>query len=464
MRRVDFKGDFDTWRAVARGLLEEGVRPHEVAWNDVDDPQGLLFGAGAKAVGPRDASSFRVPKEFMRRATEVGYHRDPRRWSLLYRVLWRLTHGEPELLGMPADPDVRQISEMEQGVRRDAHKMKAFVRFRKVDEDGREHFIAWHRPDHLIVRRVAPFFQDRFSTLNWTILTPDESVSWDGEELRFGPGTTQDSAPDHDQLEELWKSYYGSIFNPARVKISAMCAEMPQKHWATLPEAEVIRELLLEAPQRVASMVSNTREDASSFVPDVDSLPDLYEAMSKCAACGLCERATGPVPGEGPFDARIVLLGEQPGDQEDRGGRPFVGPAGEVLDRALEAAGIDRSDVYVTNALKAFKYEPVQQRRIHKRPEAYEVEVCRPWLSAELRLLEPAAVVALGSTATRTMIGRQARIEQARLTPHSGRGGWTTFVSYHPSAVLRRPDPAAADRIFEALVHDLRLADRASRS
>jgi DNA polymerase len=456
LRRVDFEGDFDTWRAVARGLLEEGVSPGMVAWNDADDPQGMLFGAGATAVSPRDASSFRVPREFVKWAKDVSYHRDPRRWSLLYRVLWRLTHGEPNLLSLAADDDVRRMKEMEQSVRRDAHKMKAFVRFRKVDDDGREHFIAWHRPDHLIVPRVAPFFQDRFSTIEWTILTPDASVSWDGEELRFGPGTSRDAAPDHDQLEELWKSYYGSIFNPARVKIAAMCAEMPRKHWATLPEAEIIRELLLDAPRRVAAMVDQTPDDATAFVPnEPHSLDEISRAMHDCRACGLCGRATGPVPGEGPEGARLVLVGEQPGDQEDLAGRPFVGPAGEVLDRALAAAGVPREEVYITNALKAFKYEPMGDRRLHKRPDAYEVEICRPWLDAELVQVRPSTVVALGTTPAQTLLGRRVRIEQVRRQVHHGRGAWDTMVTYHPSAVLRRPDPAAADRIFEALVADL---------
>jgi DNA polymerase len=166
------------------------------------------------------------------------------------------------------------------------------------------------------------------------------------------------------------------------------------------------------------------------------------------------------VPGEGPESAKIVLVGEQPGDAEDRAGRPFIGPAGEVLDQALVAAGVARDEIYITNALKAFKYEPMSDRRIHKRPDAYEVEVCRPWLDAELSVVEPQLIVALGTTAAQTLLGRRVGIEQARRQIHHARGGRRAMVTYHPSAVLRRPDPAASDRVFEALVADLAAAHR----
>ena len=138
---------------------------------------------------------------------------------------------------------------MQKAVTRDVHKMKAFVRFRRVESsDDSENYIAWHRPDHRIVRLAAPFFARRFKGMNWTILTPDESVTWDQNDLHYGPGVPASEAPDDDVLEELWKTYYASIFNPARVKVATMKREMPVRHWPTLPEAELIEELLQQAP------------------------------------------------------------------------------------------------------------------------------------------------------------------------------------------------------------------------
>jgi DNA polymerase len=153
---------------------------------------------------------------------------------------------------------------MEKSVRRDAHKMKAFVRFRTVTgrEGEGDHYVAWHRPDHLIVPLVATFFRDRFGVMRWTILTPDASVAWDGSDLTFGPGVPQREAPQPDDLEAMWKTYYASVFNPARIKLSAMRAEMPKKHWPTLPETEIIDDLLRDAPRRVEEMMNRQRRNA----------------------------------------------------------------------------------------------------------------------------------------------------------------------------------------------------------
>jgi DNA polymerase len=197
-----------------------------------------------------------VSAAFLKLARSVACHRDPRRWDLLYRLLWRLTHDEPRLLEVVTDDDVYRTRTWEKQVRRDAHKMRAFVRFRRCERDGQPWYIAWHRPDHRVVRTVAPFFADRFSSMKWSILTPDESVSWDLQQLVFGPGMPRDAAPQADELESMWLTYYGSTFNPARVKLAAMRAEMPVRHWPTLPETQVIGRLLDEAPQRVAEMVA----------------------------------------------------------------------------------------------------------------------------------------------------------------------------------------------------------------
>jgi DNA polymerase len=199
--------------------------------------------------------------------------------------------------------------------------MKAFVRFRRCDRNGDEWFIAWHRPDHRIVQLVAPFLADRFSSMRWSILTPDECVSWDLHQLRFCPGTGREAAPQADELERFWLSYYRATFNPARVKLKAMRAEMPVRHWPTLPETRMIDELIDQAPQRVAEMGRQRRNaspTAVDFLPDRRDLPSLRAAARKCEGCPLHADATQTVFGEGPADAKLVLVGEQPGDEEDR--------------------------------------------------------------------------------------------------------------------------------------------------
>lgn len=456
MQQVAFDGTFGGWRDAVRPLVVAGVEPSSLVFSTGDEPQTHLF-AGELDPPTPSARELRVPGEFVSVARTASFHRDPSRWSLAYRILWRISRGERALMALRGDDQVARLIAMHKEVRRDAHKMKAFVRFKRIEDDDGHHFVAWHRSDHLIVPFVAPFFADRFSDMRWTIMTPDASVSWDRDQLRFGAGTPRREAPAVDELEDLWREYYRSIFNPARIKLDAMQAEMPKKHWQTMPEADIIRDLLREAPARIAEM--KRRQHQVAEVPEADSLSSLREAASSCEACGICEFATQTVFGEGPVTASLMLVGEQPGDREDLSGRPFVGPAGGVLDQAFRAANVERSSVYLTNAVKHFKNEERGKRRIHKRPEAYEVEVCRPWLTAEFGLVKPKVVVALGGTAALSILGRKVKVTEERGIPqHAGRANATAVVTYHPAAILRTPEGPARDERFAALVDDLRFA------
>jgi uracil-DNA glycosylase len=191
--------------------------------------------------------------------------------------------------------------------------------------------------------------------------------------------------------------------------------------------------------------------------PRTSSLDKLRNAAKSCQACPLYRNATQTVFGEGRRSARIVLIGEQPGDQEDRDGRPFVGPAGRVLDQALVAAGIDRSECYVTNAVKHFKWEPRGKRRLHKKPNSREIAACRPWWQAEVRALKPDFVVCLGSTAAQAVIGRMVKINAERGRFFDTEWAKQGLVTIHPSALLRVPDPEDRKREFARLVDDLTL-------
>jgi len=432
---------FSEFRDMARKLLAAGITPRQVLWKK------SLFD---EAIPECRTALLSVPKEYLDLAELISLHRDPLKWPLLYRVLYRIVHGERQLLRIDIDDDVRQLRLMEKALRRDMHKMTAFVRFRKVED----HFVAWHRPDHLIVERMAPWFQKRFGNMRWSILTPDKCAHWDLAELRYGPGVPRSEAPDGDVLEELWKDYYRSIFNPARVKVKAMKTEMPVRHWATLPEAEVIPELLLKADARVLEMAKEQKGSAAEFVPMSANLAQLHGAAQHCRGCNLYEHATQVVFGEGPADASIVMVGEQPGDEEDQKGHPFVGPAGRLLDKAMKEAGLDRSKIYITNAVKHFKFEERGKRRIHAKPSGVEVSACRPWLEAELLVVKPKLVVCLGATAAQALMGRDFRItsERGHFFPH--RWAKELVATIHPSAILRAP-PERYDEEYGLLVRDL---------
>jgi uracil-DNA glycosylase len=450
MRAVAVAGLAD-WKRAARELVSNGVRPDEVQF--VSGGQDSLFEAAALNGG----TSLKVPRAFAELAEDVAPHRNEARWGLLYAALYRLLHGERHLLEIDVDPVVRELFLMQKAVKRDIHKMHAFVRFRRLEGVEPEEYVAWHRPDHLIVERVGPWFAARFGAMRWAILTPDASVSWNLKELRYGPGVPRSQAPQGDELEALWKTYYGNIFNPARVKVKAMKAEMPVRHWATLPETELIPRLLADAAAREQTMRGVALDSAARFVPAERTLPLLREAVRTCEGCELHRCATQAVWGEGPADAALTIVGEQPGDQEDLAGRPFVGPAGQLLDRAMREAGLARERIYMTNAVKHFKFEERGKRRIHKTPGAKEVAACRPWLAAELECIRPQRIVALGATAALAVAGRQVAVTRERGQWMPLGTGAQLLVTVHPSYLLRLPDSERA-QAYEEFVRDLRLA------
>lgn len=202
-------------------------------------------------------------------------------------------------------------------------------------------------------------------------------------------------------------------------------------------------------------------EDASRFIPDRPTLPRVRAAAKRCTACHLYQRATQTVFGEGAPDAALMLVGEQPGDAEDLAGHPFVGPAGRLLDRALEAAGIDRSRVYVTNVVKHFKWEPRGKRRIHKKPNAAETAACRPWLDVEIALVKPRVIVCLGATAAQALLGRQFKVTRSRGKLIESPLAPFVLATVHPSSLLRAPDPESRRRETRRFIDDLRRASRA---
>ena len=456
--------DFAGWRSAARALALEGVPPEQVVWSvrDFDD----LFATDAEPPSVSAAGTFSVPRALVTLAETVIQAREAERFALLYRLVWRMHGGERHLLEQVTDPELHRAETLAKSVRRDTHKMRAFVRFREVTEDDATRYVAWFEPSHYILEANAAFFVRRFATMTWSILTPYRSAHWDGSDIAFGPGANPADVPDDDRLAEYWRVYFSSIFNPARLKIGAMTSEMPRKYWKNLPEAAAIPELIRTAQERVDRMVDQpvispprpTRRFDKPAPMQADSpLAQAAVEAASCRRCPLWEPATQIVFGEGPANAKIMLVGEQPGDQEDLAGRPFVGPAGQMLDRALAEAGVDRATVYVTNAVKHFKFEPRGKRRIHATPDRSEITACRWWLDVERAEIRPRLTVMLGASAARAVLGRAVTIGRERGQPIALAGG-TGFVTVHPSYLLRLPDEDSRAREYAAFVADLRAA------
>lgn len=447
--------DFDFWRDCARALIQAQVPPDRISWIEPGG-SGDLFAQGDHGVpAPTSgAPPVRANRRFVNLARNAALHSDPERFALMYRLLWRL-QANPGMMEDKADDDVRKIEELDKNVRRDSHKMHAFVRFRLVEAgeaEGGDRYVAWFEPDHHILRANAGFFMRRFANMRWSILTPRGSLHWDGETMTEGPAAERSDAPQGDPMEDLWRTYYASIFNPARLKIGAMLKEMPKKYWKNMPEAALIPELVAGAQSREAKMVE---KGALEFDERPETLAAIDKAISACRKCPIGLLDNHAVMGEGPQDAALMIVGEQPGDQEDMKGRPFVGPAGQLLDDHLQTAGIDRSAAYVTNAVKHFKYVQRGKRRIHQSPAAKEIDTCRWWMESERAIVQPKLVLAMGASAARGMLGKTVSISKARGAPIQLEDGSELWVTAHPSYLLRL-DGAARDEQVRLFDNDLR--------
>lgn len=457
--------DFEEWRDTARALAARGVPPEAVSWGGETGAGDLFAAPDAAPSATLPGREVRASRAFLDLARSVVLHADAARLPLLYHVLWRL-QDMPRLIEDAADRDVAALHRMAQQVRRDVHKMRAFVRFRAmVEEDGVERYVAWFEPEHRIERANADFFVNRFASQRWSILTPRLSLHWDGTALLQGPPASRADAPAEDATEELWLGYYRSIFNPARLKVGAMVKEMPRRYWKNLPEARQIADLVAGAQQREAAMIASGANQFDDTAPPA-SLDEVARGIAACRRCPIGCNGTRAVMGEGPARAPLdftgegpapsglMIVGEQPGDTEEREGRPFVGPAGQLLDSALAAAGIDRSRAYLTNAVKHFKHTPTGKRRLHQTPTAGEIDMCRWWLDAERRIVAPRVILALGASGARALLGRTPAVNRERGQVIAAPDGTPVWLTAHPSYLLRL-DGEASEREGARFAQDL---------
>jgi uracil-DNA glycosylase len=464
MHQVCFTPTLGGWLAAATAQLGATNPPWKILWTEATSDQqripGLFDETGLDIPIELEPSAgthhiFRkIPRRFLTLAEAVACHRDGRKWALLYSVLWRLTFSQPRLLDIEVDDEVRLLLRMQRQVYRDTYHMKAFVRFRRVADTAEEHYVAWHQPDHDVLPLATSFFVERFATMRWSILTPDRSAHWDGKALRFSPGVVQRDAPTDDTIDDVWRTYYATTFNPARINPVAMHAQLPRRFWKSLPESRLITPLRHGVRASVERVVNSRQRTA--VIPLTAELFDLEQAAARCTGCDLHLAATQTIFGRGPAHARVVLVGEQPGDHEDLAGEPFVGPAGEVLNHALTEAGLNRTELYVTNAVKHFRFVLEGRHRRHQAPRPSEIVACRPWLEAELKAVQPEIVVCLGRTAAQSLIGGQISVVHRHGRFFSSPFAPRILLTFPPSSILRARDRASHDRLFTLLVDDLR--------
>lgn len=432
---------FDAWRHAARALLAYGVPPGRVCWT----AEGAPF-SGAPASGrarhhsstvlTESQAGARLPGALLVLLQRASCCRVPYRWDLLYRTVWRWQRGAA-VAHDGADPDLRRLRAMARAVRDEEHAMRHKIRFHERPANaGAPRFVAWCEPAHDVLPQLAAHFVRRMGGVSWMIATPEASVLWDGARLRNCGPLVGGADELHGDGMAPWLACYRSVFAGAAPPV--------------LAHAGRARRIIALAPAGAGS--------AGGAPPGPANPTENPATLDQCRRCGLWRHATQAVGGAGSKRARIMLVGEQPGDQEDIAGAPFVGPAGKLLDRVCEQAGVDRRALYLTNAVKHFKWEPRGKRRLHKTPVQREIDACGYWLDRELAQVRPDVIVALGTTALKAVLGTShvtLKDTLGQALRHEGR--WVVTV-YHPSYVLRVPDEAARKQAFAVLVDGLRLA------
>jgi len=488
---------FDEWRDAARELIARHVAPEFVEWlsqpedgdlfsvapEDVSSPPTRTAGRGrtpdgvrplsgdagapAQADGFEPPATLRLPRQLMELLVSAACFSAPDRWSFLYKVVWRWHLGEHDVIS-PADADGARLHGMVKAVHREEHDMHAYVRFReRNEEDGAPRFVAWFEPTHEVLPQVARHFARRMGNVTWMIATPAAAVLWDGEHLHDAPSLMRSAADIEDAGEALWLTYYRSIFNPARLNADLLRSHIPSRFWKNLPEGAIVPAMVSAAAngeRRTGQTGTVGRRGGATTIPiaaeRAQPQREQPTTLDQCRRCDLWENATQAVPGVGPKRARIMLVGEQPGDQEDLQGLPFVGPAGAMLEKAMGEACMERDSIYLTNAVKHFKWEPRGKRRLHKTPAQKEIAACHLWLEEEMARVRPEVVVALGSTALKSVLqDGSVTMKSVMGAPVQHDGRWVVTV-YHPSYVLRAPDEATRRQAYEVIVEGLREAKR----
>ncbi|MFM0339358.1 UdgX family uracil-DNA binding protein [Paraburkholderia fungorum] len=491
MKPIPIEPFFAAWRHAARALLRQGVEPSQIEWVEfageavaghdglgtahdarlsaapsatsrfsASAPDSESASAAASTVGTGVAAA--IPRELLARLKAAACFRAPDRWALLYRVLWRWTHGERHVLDL-ADPDGALLNQRIQAIEHETGDLLILTLFRRRDPSmGLPEFVGWYEPHHDVLERAAARFAARMGDSTWMLATPHGAAFWNGTLLRIGRPMTEacgeasyvsaasamtGEAITSEPTEALWLAYYASALN-------AEPCPVPLRYWKMPPAGPPLPAHLARARSRLGA------QSAAVTVPDAPPIeysavtPPLREPtgpLATCRRCALWRNAKQAVAGTGPADAAIMVLGEQPGEAENQHGEPFTGAAGQLLDTVLARAGLERAALYLTYAVKHYKWETFDQQRVHRTPAWREVEACEYWLEEELTRIAPRVVVTLGATALKTLTGPHINLSEY-LNQTIAHGGRLIVPTWHPSYALRTADARLREDIVATIV------------
>lgn len=518
MKHIPIEPFFAAWRRAARALLRQGVEPSQIEWvesegegeaaasHDVPNeglkaahdarlsatpgaagrlsaeaPDSESASAAAGTVGTigtgtgtgigtgttaTPASVPAISRELLVRLKTAACFRAPDRWALLYRILWRWTHGERHVLDL-TDPDGALLDQRIQATEHETQDLLILTLFRRRDPSmGLPEFVGWYEPQHDLLERAAARFGARMGDSTWMLATPHGAAFWNGMLLRIGRPATQDceeashalpasamtgeaitsEAITSEPTEALWLAYYASAINAEPFPV-------PLRYWKTPPAgpplpAHLARERSRLGAQRAAVTVPAAPPIEYSAVTPPLRAP--IGPLATCRRCALWRNAKQAVAGTGPADAAIMVLGEQPGEYENQHGKPFTGAAGQLLDAVLTRAGIERAALYLTYAVKHYKWETIDQQRVHRTPAWREVEACEYWLEEELTRVAPRVVVTLGATALKALTGPHINLSEY-LDQTIAHGGRLIVPTWHPSYALRTADARLRESVVATI-------------
>ncbi|QQC67116.1 UdgX family uracil-DNA binding protein [Paraburkholderia ginsengisoli] len=496
MKRIPIEPTFAAWRRAARALLRQGIEPGLVEWVEVERDEaedravvaerdarlkdvvgsaGAVASAGSAASTATGASNHpsstapstpAIPRELLGQLQTAACYRAADRWALLYRILWRWTHGERDVIELH-DPDGAQLNQRVQSIEHETADLLDFTLFRRRDPSiGLPEFVGWYEPRHDLLERAAEKFAKPMGDSTWMLATPHGAAFWNGMLLRIDQTAAKQTAAQREQAtpalppdamtgeaitseptEALWLAYYASVFN-------ARPTPMPLRYWRTPPAGPPLPAQLARERSRAGAQDAVITVPETAPVEDSALTPPLHEPtgpLATCRRCALWRNAKQAVAGVGSADATIMAVGEQPGEYENQHGEPFTGPAGQLLDAVLARAGLERATLYLTYAVKHYKWETFDQQRVHRMPERREVEACEHWLQQELTRVEPRAIVTLGATALKALTGAHVNLSEylGQTIAHRGR---LIVPTWHPSYALRTADARLREDIVEGIV------------
>ncbi len=492
MKRISIEPTFAAWRRAARELLLQEVEPARIEWVECDldasshsnhsgnsGNSSLSTNAGTHTPNVPDSPATTpavaapaIPRELLARLKTAACFRAPDRWSLLYRILWRWTRGERHVLDL-LDHDGALLDQRIRSVEHETDDLLLLTLFRRRDPSmGLPEFVGWYEPHHDLLERAAARFAERMGDSTWMLATPHGAAFWNGMLLRIDrpsadngehplsasrqhspamqmlpPGAMAGEATTSEPTEALWLAYYTNVFNGAPTPV-------PLRYWRTPPAGPPLPAHLARERSRAGA------RSGTVTVPDMPPIeysaiaPPLREPtgpLTTCRRCALWRNAKQAVAGTGPAQAAIMVVGEQPGEHENQTGEPFTGPAGQLLDTVLARAGLERAALYLTYAVKHYKWETLDQQRVHRTPALREVEACQYWLEQELAQVAPRVVVTLGATALKALTGAHVNLSEY-LGQTIDHGGRLIVPTWHPSYALKTVDARLREDIVAGMV------------